>query len=177
MVQEYLFELFLQGKMPAGSPDNAAQKAVLNRLIIQKLLDEEVKSATVDSADSRKTAQESLGEIRKKFGAAQAYRAALHSLGMTEEQVLERLALDQEDLRMIDQRLRPSAWPASGAVETYYKETFVPEFAKQRRGPAPDLSAVRDQIQEILVQKRMNELLDQWLEQLKSTHRVVIHSY
>ena len=90
--------------------------------------------------------------------------------------MLKRLELYERTLQMITNRLRPTALPDPDQVDAYYEKTFVPEYAKEHSGPPPPLDSVRGQIREILVQKKMNELLDNWLERLKSTHRVTIHS-
>ena len=81
-------------------------------------------------------------------------------------------------LRLIDQRLRPAASPSDDEVADYYRSTFVPEFQKKNGGAAaPPLSEVEGQIREILIQKRINELLDQWIEELKPTTNVRFHSF
>ena len=81
-------------------------------------------------------------------------------------------------LRLIDQRLRPAASPSDDAVADYYRSTFVPEFQKKNAGARPPpLSEVEEQIREVLTQKRINELLDQWIEELKPTTDVRFHSF
>jgi len=174
--EEYRFERFLQGQPPTGSPGPAIRKVVLSRLISQKLLAGQIGSANRESATSKETAKKTLNEVRKEFPSDQAYRSALHALGMTEPQVLKRLELYQRTLRMIDERLRSTAWPDPKEVEVYYKETFVPEYAKGHSTPPPPLAEVQDKIQEILVQRKMNQLLANWLDRLKSSRRVTIHS-
>jgi len=173
---EYHFEQFLQGRSPTGSPDSTARRAVLNRLISQKLLTGQMSDTAGESANGQKAAEKTLNQVRKEFPSDAAYRSALEAIGMTEPQVLKRLAIYQGTLRMIDDRLRSSAWPAPDEVETYYRETFVPEYAKTHSTPPPPLAEVQGQVQEVLVQKKMNQLLEKWLERLKSTNRVVIHS-
>ncbi len=177
VTEEYHFERFLQGESPEGTPDKAKQEAVLSRLISQKLLAEQMRSSARESKNGEKMAKETLDSVRKKFASEATYLSALQSLGMTEPQVLKRLELYQRTLRMIDNRLRPSAVPDPSEVEDYYKKTFVPEYAKQHAGAPPPLDDVREQIREILVQKKMNQLLSNWLERLRSNHRVTIHSY
>jgi peptidyl-prolyl cis-trans isomerase SurA len=174
--EEYHFEQFLQGRSPTGSPDPADRKVLLNRLISQRLLAEQMGSEAAASGNAKKTAEKSLNEVRKDFPSDTEYRSALHALGMTEPQVLKRLAIYQRTLRMIDERLRPSAWPDPKEVEAYYKESFVPEYAKNHSTPPPPLADVHDEIQEILVQRKINQLLEKWLERLKSTSRVTIYS-
>jgi len=122
-------------------------------------------------------AEETLNSVRKKFSSEEAYRSALQKLGMTEPQVLKRLEIYQRTLHMIDNRLRPAAVPEPSEVEDYYKKTFVPEYVKEQKGPPPPLDDVREQIREILLQKKMNQLLNNWLERLRSDRRVTIHSY
>jgi hypothetical protein len=81
-------------------------------------------------------------------------------------------------LRLIDERLRPAASPSDEEVADYYRSTFVANFQKKNPGAAaPSLSEVEGQIREVLIQKRINELLDQWIEELKPTSRVKFHSF
>ena len=176
LIEEYHFERFLQGKTLAGTPSQEESQAVLGRLISQRLLAEQMQRRGSPSKNGAKNAEETLKSVREKFSDPQAYRAALQSLGMTEQQVLKRLELYERTLQMITNRLRPTALPDPDQVDAYYEKTFVPEYAKEHSGPPPPLDSVRGQIREILVQKKMNELLDNWLERLKSTHRVTIHS-
>ncbi len=176
LIQEYHFERFLNGESPEGTPSKAQRKAVLNRLISQALLTEQLRTPVRESSNGRKTAEETLSEVEKKFSSQEAYHSALKLLGMTEQQVLTRLELYQHTLRMINNRLRPAALPDPGEVEDYYKNIFVPEYAKGHSGAPPSLDDVREQIQEILIQKKMNQLLGNWLDRLKSTHRVTVHS-
>jgi hypothetical protein len=60
----------------------------------------------------------------------------------------------------------------------YYRQTFVPEFQKKNAGAAaPPFADVENQIREVLTAKHINELLDQWIEELKPTSRVRFHSF
>lgn len=176
VVEQYRFERFLDGKSPVGSPSSEEIQAVLNRLISQRLLAEQIGGPARGSKDAAKNAEATLKEVQGKFSSQQAYQSALTSLGMTEQQVLKRLELYQRTLQMINNRLRPSALPDPKEVEAYYKDTFVPAYAKGHQGAPPPLDSVRTEIQEILVQKKMNQLLDDWLDRLKSTHRVTIYA-
>jgi len=70
-------------------------------------------------------------------------------------------------------RLRPAASPSDDAIADYYRSTSS-RNSKRRTAvlAAPSLAEVEGQIREILVQKRINELLDQWIEDLKTTTNV-----
>lgn len=176
VIKEYHFERFLEGRSPTGTPDQKERQAVLNRLISQVLLADQMQRPTGSSENGTENARETLKGVREKFPSQQAYDKALQSLDMTQQQVLKRLELYEHTLQMINNRLRPAALPDPTEVEDYYQKTFVPEYKKRQSGPPPPLDKIRDQIREILVQKKMNELLDNWLDRLKSAHRVTIHS-
>lgn len=174
VIEEYHFERFLDGHPPAGTPSQKERRAVLNRLISQALLAGQLQRPGREPKNGVKNAEDTLKSVRDTFSSQQAYRSALQSLGMTEQEVLKRLEMYQRTLQMIDNRLRPTALPDPKEVEDYYQKTFVPEYAKGHSGPPPPMDKVRGQIREILVQKKMNALLEKWLDRLKSTHRVTI---
>ena len=178
VIEEYHFELFLDGKPPTGEPNKDELHAALNRLISQTLLTEQMQrpGGAAKNGEGEKDAEETLKAVREKFPDEQSYRAALQSLGMTAEQVLKRLEIYERTLQMISNRLRPRALPDPSEVDDYYTKVFVPEFKKRNSSRPPALDQVREQIREILAQKKMNELLDDWLKRLKATHRVTIHA-
>lgn len=172
---EYRFEQFLDGKKPQAAPGAAALVAARDRLVDQALLAEEAQRTQVHSAASQ--AEQELEEIRKSFPNPQAFAAALQATGLTREDVLHRLRRRDRILKMVDQRLRPDAWVENAQIHDYYTQTFLPEFKKRHQGAPPPLEKVEGQIREILTQKKMNQLLDAWLKELKSNHVVRVHSF
>lgn len=174
---EYRFEQFAEGKMPTDSPDAAELADVRERLVDQALLAEEARRAAAPETDAASAASQELEEIRKKFPSAEAYSAALKATGLDREQALERLRRRDRILRMIDQRLRPDAWLDASEIQDYYQKSFLPAYRKDHPAPAPPLEQVEDQIREILTQKKINQLLEGWLEELRSSHVVRLHSF
>jgi hypothetical protein len=119
-----------------------------------------------------------MAELHKKFSGPVDFNRALGELGVTEADVVKRLTEQELLLRMIEERLRPAASPGEDDVAGYYRDTFVPQFRKSNPNrDVPPLSAVEAQIRQVLTEKRVNELLDQWIEELKPTGRVRIHSF
>jgi hypothetical protein len=168
------FEMFLNGEVPQAIPDRAALERARDRLIDKALLLREADADGIPAADSVPAAAEGLSAIRKKFGSEAAFQSALRSLRMNEPEVLDTLRDRDRILRLTDHRLRPSAQVEPSEIELYYRTVFAQEYARRGEGPAPPLGEVESQIREILTQKRMNELLDAWLNNLKSEHRVRI---
>lgn len=176
--QEYRFECFLNAQWPAPPPDAAATRNARERLTYQMLLTREENPGPAEKAASEKAAAERLAALRKAFAHPDDFERALKDLGITEAEVLARIAQQELMLRLIDQRLRPAASPSDEEVAEYYRSAFVPEFQKKKAGsPPPPLSEVEVEIREILTQKRINQLLDEWIDDLKPTTGVRFHSF
>ena len=174
---ECRFELFRNGRPAETAPDAAEFERIRDRLIDQKLLEQEAEAENLKLPDLSRQATEMLNQARAKYATEALYQAALRSLGMDEPRVLERLTRQVRTLWLIDQRLRSSVWVEQAEIEVYYRETFAPEYLRCSGGAAPSLADVENQIREILVQKKIDELLAKWLEELRSSRRLRVHSF
>jgi hypothetical protein len=175
--REYRLERFLDGQWPAPPPDSKTLEQVRERLTDQKLLLEEETSDPARDAALEKTADEELGAVRKRFSSEADYQSALQALHMDEKQILATLVKQQRILRLVDQRLRPAAGPSPAEIESYYHDVFAPEYKQTHGAAVPPLTEVQGQIQEILVQRKINELLASWLEELTPSRRRRFHSF
>jgi len=169
---EYRLERFLDGQWPPPVPDSKTLDQVRERLTYQKLLLEEDSQDLSHDPALGKNAADALSGVRKRFSSEQDYQAALLALHMDEKQVLAGLLNQQIILRIVEDRLRPQAAPAPLEVESYYREVFTPDYTRTRGSPVPPLPDVEGQIKEILVQKRIDQLLASWLEELRPSRRV-----
>ena len=177
MEREYRLERFLDGQWPPPPPDSKTLGQARERLTDQKLLLEEETQDLSRDAALEKTAAEELDAVRKRFSSEPDYQSALHALHMDEKQILTTLVEQQRFLRIIEQRLRPGAAPGTIDVESYYRDVFTPEYTRKHGPPVPPLTEVEGQIQEILVQKKIDELLPSWLEELRPSRSVRFHSF
>jgi len=169
---EYRLERFLDGQWPPPPHDSETLDRVRERVTYQKLLLEEETQDLSHAPALEKTAAEELDGVRKRFPSEQDFQSALHSLHMDEKQILTALIDQQRILRIIEERFRPAAAPATPEVESYYRDVFTPEYTRTHGPPAPPFKDVQGQIQEILVQKKIDELLATWLEELRPSRRV-----
>jgi hypothetical protein len=101
--------------------------------------------------------------------AEQSWSASLDQYGISEAEIRAHVQAELNQLRAIDLRLRPSVQVDTAAVETYYKEKIVPQAAEKQ---AITLAEAEPKIREILVQQQMNQLLDSWLESLRSQAKI-----
>lgn len=175
--KQHRLEIFLGGQTPEEEPDSASLRYVRDRLVDQLLLQQEAETETGEMPDFSQAAAEAWEEVRAKYGNEELFRSALGRLGMSEQEVLERLRVQERTLYLIDERLRPAAWAELSEIEEYYRETFVPEHERRGAGTPPPLEEVEGRIREILVQKKIDQLLPIWLEELRTGRRVKIHSF
>jgi hypothetical protein len=175
--REYRLERFLDGQWPPPPPDSKTLERARERLVYQKLLLEEETQGLPRDPKLDKTATEELDGVRKRFPSEQDYQSALHALHMDEKQILTTLIDQQRILRIVDQRLRPGAAPGTADVESYYRDVFTPEYTRKHGPPVPPLTEVQGQIEEILVQEKVDQLLAGWLEELKPSRAVRFHSF
>jgi hypothetical protein len=170
---EYRTEVFLrEGRVPSAVPDATTLSQVLDRVIDQRLLMEEVAAEGADSAALRQGAEQTLADVRNQFASEAAFQAGLRSLGLNEHDLLARIEKQELILRTVDQKMRPLVSVGQDEIEAYYRTTFLPEWAKRSKENAPPLTDVEAKIQEILVQRKINQQLEVWLKELRATHHV-----
>jgi hypothetical protein len=174
---EFEFELFLEGRNPNAALDPERAQRVLDQLIEQRLLLHESEAEKWEQRELRSAAEARLEAIRNKFQSEAAFDSALRVMGLDQAQVLTRLEDQERILRLIDRRFRPGAWVEESEIEAYYRGNFAPEFTKRSGQPAPPLAEVEAQIREILVQKKIDQLLNDWLTDLKGSHVVKLHEF
>src|SRR5262249_27489847 len=81
--------------------------------------------------------------------------------------VEEQLTAESRILRFIDLRFRGLVRVEKDAIAAYYQEKFLPEVRK--RGVAdPPLADVSEKIEQILAEKLIDDLLNDWLKTLRA---------
>jgi hypothetical protein len=147
------------------------RESALNRIIDQELLREQMRPADLKPAST--AAVEAQFDFLKaqyqRQHAEQSWSASLDQYGISEAEIRAHVQAELNQLRAIDLRLRPSVQVDTAAVETYYKEKIVPQAAEKQ---AITLAEAEPKIREILVQQQMNQLLDSWLESLRSQAKI-----
>ncbi len=166
------YEALVNGK-PLGNATEAERKAVLDRLVDQELLREQMESLKYPHASVQEVSQQ-ITILRNQLPGAktdEGWRALLSRYGFTEEEFAARVSAQFDTLRFLDLRLRPSIHVDPSSVETYYREKFLPELRKTGAGDVP-LAEVSPKIEELLAQQRMDELLAQWLRELRQQSQI-----
>jgi len=139
------------------------RQRALEQLISRALIQQQVRqedALTIEPSQAEVDAR--LVEIRKQVPACvhlncaseEGWKAFLAARG-------RRIQL----LRFIEERFRLGISIAPDEIETYYRETLLPQYAA---GEAiPPLEEVAPRIQEILLQRQVNVLFGDWLKNLR----------
>ncbi len=100
-----------------------------------------------------------------------AWKSFLETYGFTEDELRARLRLRVQVLRFIETRFRSGIRISDRQVSDYYNNTMLPEYAKAGKTPPP-LDTVDDRIEQLLLEKQVSVLLDQWLKTLRDSGNV-----
>ena len=91
----------------------------------------------------------------------------LSGYGVTEQDVGTQLLSQVRILQFIDLRFRGLVTVDKAAVTSYYQEKLLPALRKQG-APEPPLDQVSGKIEKIVAEQRIDELLADWLQTLRS---------
>lgn len=93
--------------------------------------------------------------------------------GFTPAELEDRWRQRMEVLRFIEQRFRMGIRILQPEIDEYYRKTLTPAYEKQKVTPPPE-AEVADRIHEILLQQKVNELMDDWLTSLRAQGEVLM---
>ena len=171
--QELAFENLLNGRAPdTFTPEE--RKAALDRLIDQELLREQLQASLQPGTEQ---VASRLAQVRKMFPDAstdQAWRVVLEKYGLSEAALEKRLAEDIQLMRLVEARLKPSIQIDQSAVESYYHDQLLPEL-KKAGGREVALADVVGHIRQLLAEQKLNQLLTNWLTNLRSEGHIETH--
>jgi hypothetical protein len=162
------YESFIDGR-PLEQWTAEDRKATLDRLIDQELLREQLQAAPVAEPKPDEV-QAKIGEVRKLYAGADTeagWKATLARYGLNQAALESRVRQDLQLARLVDARLRPGIQIDSQSIEVYYRETLLPQLRNAGQAQVP-LAQVSPKIKEVLTQKKMNDLLTTWLQNLRA---------
>jgi hypothetical protein len=143
----------------------AARKQAASRLMEQALVKREMDLSHYPLPDLS-DAGAALEGVKATYSNESEYAAALEAYGISEDDLTRRLLWQFTLLRFIDYRFRPGIQIPDADVQTYYRQQ-VSGWEQKRVNPIPSLEDSRDQIEELLTQKRIDQALDQWMAETR----------
>lgn len=156
-----------------GDGETAGQlrRRVLDGLIEQRLRLHEVDRYAIDPLPGPEIERQ-MELIRSRFPDPATLAQRLAELGLDEEGLRQLVARQLRILRYVEQRLGPRVFVELDEIRTYYETELAEELA--RRGTAlPPIEEVREQIRSLLRERRLNEEIAAWTDQLRLEADVV----
>jgi parvulin-like peptidyl-prolyl isomerase len=139
--------------------------------ILDRLIDQWIVRSEADAAQFPRPREEEINRdierLRKSFSSPEEYEARKKQVGLAEGEVRNLVDSQLYLSNYLDSRFRSSVQVSQEDIEHFYQEVIVPR-AKARGLAAPSLDAARDQIQEALIQKGINEQADRWLNESRA---------
>jgi hypothetical protein len=175
------FEMHVFKLLPIGSRRDLTPASSLERLTTRALIEQQIVQQDPHGMDvSPKELNDSLDEMRQNLPAckqrdcstAAGWASYLATLGLTPDRVAEYWAHRMAVLRFIELRFRSGIRITPEEIAAYYKDSLVPKYAHPE--DAPPLEKISPRIQEILLQERVNLLLNDWLKSLQDQGQVEI---
>jgi len=143
-----------------------ARKQAAGRLIEQALIKREMDLSHYPLPEIG-DAGESLQSLKATYSSETDFQNALQASGITVDELTRRLWWQLTLLRFIDYRFRPGIQIPAPDVQAYYRQQ-VSEWEQKGTNPIPTLEESRDQIEEILTQKRIDQALEQWIKDTRN---------
>lgn len=143
---------------------------IVERLIESYLIEREVQRYPAEPVPKDEV-RRAVDSLRDTFTSEEDFNLALRNHGMDVES-LERILKRQLGVhRYLDRRFRALVYVSEEEIQRYYEEEIVPTLSASGES-VPRLEVVSERIRQIIVEKKFNERVDQWIESLKSRARI-----
>src|SRR3984885_15110611 len=143
-----------------------ARKQAAGRLIEQALIKREMDLSRYPLPELSDAA-ESMQSLKAMYPSEAEFQDAVQADGVTPDDLTRHLWWQLTLLRFIDYRFRPGIQIPAADVQAYYRQQ-VSQWEQKGTTPIPTLEESRDQIEEILTQKRIAVALDQWIQDTRN---------
>ncbi len=162
-------------------PGKTFEQRAARRLVNRTLILQQMQSQGMFKDVTNEEVQKDLDLLRKQLPACiksacetdAGWAKFLGEHNLTPSEVIDRWRQRMQILSFIDTRFRAGVRISKPEVEEYYSKTLVPEFKKENL-IAPPLDSVSGRIEEILLQQRVNVLLQDWLKSLRDQGSLII---
>jgi len=154
-----------------------ALEQLISRTLVEQQINEEAAVATQPTAEEVSARVDDLRRelpacVHSQCDTDAGWSAFLNTHGLTEQRVEAYLRYRLEILQFIENRFRQGIRISQEEIDSYYKQTLMPQFAAGEA--VPPLNRVAPRIEEILLEQKVNALFDQWLDDLRQQGDVQI---
>lgn len=141
---------------------------VVDNLISQKLLQQKIEESEISVSEENITAQVDL--IKQGFETDEQFQEALSGQGLTEDQLRENVASEVAVQNYLEQELNLSSLTVTEEeVAAAYEE-----ISQSEQEEIPSLEEVYSQVENMVVQQRQQELINEFIAELRSDAEIEI---
>lgn len=151
--------------------NSISRRAAAERLITQQIIRDEIVSGGYRRAPESQAVQLESDLRRDRFGGSeQRLRQALHSYGLTEDELQKQLLWQITVLQFINQRFRGAVVVTNEDARDFYDEHYA-ELQKQY--PKDNsLEALEPKIRTMLEEQAVDRAFNDWLDQARKNEKV-----
>lgn len=153
------------------APAISRQEAI-DRLINREILRQELENFPLQPEDKGR-AERRMEELKQGYAEIGGINLVLRRLGLQEPEIEDYLQLQVSMLRFIELRFRPFVNVTEEEVREYYDTQLVPRM-KESGSPVLKLDEVSEQIENVLVEEKMGQQMDDWISDLRRNSRIEI---
>lgn len=166
---------------PATANQKANRKGTLERLISRELIQQQMSPEDAKQAEpSEKKLKKRIEQLRSDLPDCTQFHcttdagwaAFLAAHGISEQEAESYLRLRLSLLAYIESRFRQGIRISQEEIESYYRNSLVPQYPAGQ--PVPPLASVASRISEILLQQQVDQLFSSWLDNLRKQGDVEI---
>lgn len=148
------------------------RRAMLERLIDQKLLLQEAEKLPRNEPTEEEITEHLNKEIIARFGGNEKFVERVKKVGLEQAMLREIVRRRLEILKYVDFRFRSFIFIKPEEIETYYRNTSIPEAARKGVG-APELDdKLRSDIEARLINDRVNAELDRFFDEARAQAQI-----
>lgn len=148
------------------------KRAMLERLIDQKMLDQEAEKIPQNEPSEEEITDYITTELIKRFGSEPVFRERLQRVGLEQAMLRELVRHRLEILKYIDFRFRAFVFIKPEEVERYYREVALPRM-RNRGGHVRTLEEMRAEIESLLAEEKVNADLDRFFDETRLQAQIV----
>lgn len=153
------YQLLVDGK-------SESEAHILDRLIDQWIVRKEAEASRFPAA-SDSDIDRGMQRLERSFAKKEDYAAQREKAGLSEAELRQIVTTQTYLNNYLDSRFRPIVQVDEKAIQDFYNDALIPR-AKARGQEPPSFDAARDLIQEVLIQRGINEQADKWLKESRT---------
>lgn len=148
-----------------GEGDAALRRRALDGLVEQRLRYQAAERFGFGRV-SVEEIERQVASVAARFDDRRAFLRRLEALGLTEAELRQLLARQLMVLNYVDERLGARVFVSLDDIRAYYQDELVPRLREGGR-QAPPLDEVREEIRGLLKERRLNDEVARWTEELR----------